>query len=113
MTELTSIKDWFIKTHVLYLAGKSAEGKEKNSSGTVAVVVVVVLLLMLAGVFGAVFFLHKQGIVQVPFLPPNNKSKAEKSDQETSNGRTVPRAVNDYEKRLEERKNHAFVEEDW
>ena len=29
------------------------------------------------------------------------------------NGKSVPRDVNDYEKKMEERKNNAYIEEEW
>ena len=95
-------------------ADRSEQGDDDgNSSGTVAVVLVVILLLVIAAVCGAFFFLHKQGKVQLPFLAPSSNTKAGMSESEREmNGKSVPRAVNDYEKKLEERKNNAYVEED-
>ena len=88
---------------------------EENSSGTVAAVVIVILLLVIIAVCGGLFFLHKQGKIELPFLPPSSNTKADGMNERERemNGKSVPRAVNDYEKKMEERKNKAYVEEEY
>ena len=98
------------------IADKTSETEKENSSGSVAAVVVVVLLLVLIAACGVVYFLHRQGMIQVPFLPPSVQDKCDLQMDNTTGGggtgKNVPQAVKDYEKHIEGRKHISYIEDE-